>query len=638
MKKTFKIIIIIIAIIVAIAVISFLVNKNKPTEDYVTSQVIRGNLIQTVSEVGTVKANQEIDLSFLQGGKLASILVKVGDNVLKDQILADLDYSSLTIKKDEAQANLEVAQANLNKLLAGATKEEIAVSQANVQKAKVNYEAAQNDLAKTQELVEENNTQAQKKLDDLQSKGAFSVTPQEQAVTTAETNLNNIKDTYQQAVNNKRDAALTTLDSKLTLATTALDNIRTILEDDEAEGFLGAKNSSYLPLTTNERINSLSFLQIAQDSLIEAENNLDNESIDKALNDGIICLNSVFSSLDYCYKLLENTTVSPNFTQTELDAYKTTISTQLTAITNSITSVQTAKQNFLDAILNYNTNIASAQDQLTQALVNLSDAITTAKNNVSSTAINGDKQITAAQSAVSNAYETWQLSKSQLDELKSPARVQDISLSQAQVKQAEAALSLIEKQIDDSHLKAPIAGRVVDISYEIGEQVVSNAPVITILAENIFKIEVDISEADISKISLGNESSITLDAFGEELKFAGQVYFIEPAETIIQDVIYYRVTVNFADNELFQQYKDKIKSGMTANLSIITNKKENVLQMPSRAIIEKNGSGKFVKILKNEAVEELPVKVGLRGDEGMVEIISGVLEDDEVITYIKEKK
>ncbi|MDD5071910.1 MAG: efflux transporter periplasmic adaptor subunit, partial [Patescibacteria group bacterium] len=75
-----------------------------------------------------------------------------------------------------------------------------------------------------------------------------------------------------------------------------------------------------------------------------------------------------------------------------------------------------------------------------------------------------------------------------------------------------------------------------------------------------------------------------------------------------------------------------------ANVIITTASRENVLIMPSRAVIEKNNGERYVRILVGKTVVEEPVKIGLRGDGGMVEVLSGVKEGDQVITFIKNGK
>jgi RND family efflux transporter MFP subunit len=653
MKKIWIRAIIIFLVIIAALSVFFIAGRKKEAE-YTTVAVERGKLVQTVSEVGTVKASQRIELSFLQSGKIGKILVQIGDKVKQDQVLAELDYSSFSIKEQEAQANLEVANANLNKLLAGATSVEIAVSQAQVNQAKATYLASLDELDKVRKTVAEDISQAEKSLADLESDKADDITSYEQAVSLAETSLANTKSTYQQSVNNKRSVALTTMDNKLVVANTALDNINTILNDSDAEEPLKAKNKTYLPSAKNSYTSGLDLLATANISLIAAKQAQTDAVVIAASQDCLTALNKIFEALDYCYKALENSVVSSAFTQTDLDAYKTSISAQITAISTAISAVQTAQHNLEDAILAYQTGMAEAEDNLAKAKTDLANAIKSARNALTSVRLAGEQKLAAAQSKADTSQEAWLVAKAQLENIKSPARSQDISLYQAQVKQAEAVLALARKQIEDSLIKAPIDGTVVKIDYKVGEQATAAKSAIAILGENNFEIEVDISEADIAKVKKDNLAEVTLDALGDEVKFFGKVYSIEPAETVIQDIIYYKVKVQFAfwqngldmesgnlETEFMEKDEEKlayIKPGMTANVIITTASRENVLIMPSRAVIEKNNGERYVRILVDKRVVEEPVKIGLRGDGGMVEVLSGVKEGDQAITFIKNGK
>ncbi len=631
MKLSKTKIILIIVVLMVIGGIVFASTREKKVE-YTTVKVERGNLIQTVSEVGTVKAAQEIELNFLQSGKVGNVLVNIGDKVVKDQVLAELDYGSLTIKEQEAQANLDIAQAQLNKLLKGATSQEIAVSQANVDKALAAYNSALDELEKTEATVAEDIAQAGKILSDLESDGADNVTSYEQAVTTAQVNLDNAKSTYQQSIDNKKKTLLTAIDNKLAVANTALDNIKTVLNDSDADTVLSRKNPIYLNYTNTSYSAALGLLTAAKNSLITAKANQTDINIAAAAADAESSLDKAFEALSYCYNALENTIVSSSFTQAELDAYKTSISAQITAVSTGISVVETAEQDWTEAKLTYETKAAAAEDSLSDAQVDLHDAINAARNSLASVQLSGNQQIVTAQAKIDANYKAWQVAKAQLNELKSPPRIEDVSLSRAQVKQAEAALGLAGKQIEDSIIKASINGTVIKIEYEAGEQVLANKPAIALLSENNFEIEVDVSEADIAKVSLNNPVEITLDAFGDEVKFYGSVYFIEPAETVIQDVIYYKVKISF---DPAKSDVSNVKPGMTANVMITTARKDNVLIIPGRAIVQKDGD-RYVRILRGSELTESSVQTGLRGDEGMVEVLSGVKEGDEVVTYVQD--
>jgi multidrug efflux pump subunit AcrA (membrane-fusion protein) len=632
LKKTVLIPLIIIIIIVTIVIFNF--NKKDEVE-YVTAKAETGDLIQTVSETGTVKANKEIELNFLQTGKINKINVNTGDQVKKGQILAELDYEALNIRKQEAEASLEIAKSNLIKLLQGVTGSQIAVSEANVNKAEASYNSAIGELSKIQKTVTENILQSQKTLNDLISDGEGNITPYEQAVITAQVNLDNAKSTYQKSINDYEESLISVVESKLSVANSALDSINTIITDDTAESYLSVKYITHRNDMEYSYEQAQEFYNIARNNLEIAKNNTTENNIKNMLTSILECINETLESLNYAYNALENSVTSTEFTQASLDAYKTTINTQIVNINIAISSIQTADQNLSNANLSYDTNIYSKEDGLNKAKVDLDNAIIVARNVLSSAEVSGDQQITSVESQVNASKEVWDVSIAQLVELKSPPRSEDISLYRAQVKQAEASFDLILKQIDDSIIKASIDGTITDIEYEVGEQVNSSKSAVKMLGENNFEIEVDISEADIAKISVNNPVEITLDAFGDDVHFFGKVYFIEPAETVIQEVIYYKLKIVFNENEFDLT---NIKSGMTANVIITTNEKKNVLLVPGRSIIEKNGSGKFIRILKDNILEEVSVKIGIKGDEGQTEVLNGIKAGDEVITYIREPK
>ncbi len=589
MKIFKKKILIVIPILVLVFLGAYFAFGKKNNVTYTTVKVERGSLIQTVSETGTVKANKEINLNFNSAGKISNIFVKVGDKVKKDQVLAELDSSDLLLREKEAEASLRVSQANLAKLLAGATASELAVSQASANQAKTAYVSSSNELEKIKNTVNESIAQAEKNLSDLYLTSGPSIT------------------SYQQAIKNYQAVIITAVDTRISLVTNALDNINTILNDNDAKNFLGVKNISLLQITKDsydKAISALSQSKISQKS----------GDINQSATDTLDALNKTFTALKNCYDLLEASMAGSNFTQTELDTYKTTVSTQQTNVSSGITAVQTAQNNLNDSINNLN------------------NAIKTAQNTLATAKVTGEQQIATAQAKVDTYYKSWLVSEAQLNQLKAGSRSQDISLAQAQVSQSQASLDLVRKQINDNSIKAPVDGTITKKNYEIGEQYSVANPIFSLLGINNFEIEVDISEADINKVAVNDPVEITLDAFGEDIKFTGQVNFIEPAETVIQDVIYYKVKIDFDGQG------NDVKSGMTANTNITTAKKDNVLIAPLRAVIEKNGSGKFARLLVGQEIKEVPVTIGLRGDDGLAEILSGLNENDLVVTYIQQSK
>ncbi len=551
------------SILLAFIAITIFFATRKAKIEYTTEKVERKTLIQTVSETGSIQSADEMELNFQNTGKINKISVSVGDKVGTSQILAELNYRDLSIREKDARAGLDIAKANLNKLVAGATSYEINIKQIGVDKAKTEYESSLNELEEIKSSAGKSSSQAET-----------------DAIISMETNISK--------------------------AQIAIDNINTILSNERAQYLFGAKDYSSLNrLKTSYELSKKSITD-TRTFITKARNTKNRDDIKTALNQTILSINSTFNTLLDCYQMLENSITSSAFTQTELDTYKSMISTQETTISSALSYTQTALNNLNDTELN-------------------SSGIT----------ISGNQQITAAQSRADSYYRSWQLAKAQLEQLKAPARSQDMSLYEAQVRQAESNLESIHNQIENSIIRAPIAGIITRIEYKKGEQFSMTKPAIYMLSESKLEISVDISESDIIKIKKGDPVEISLDALSSDQKLYGTVYDIDPAETVIQDVTYYKTKIAF---EIPNELEESIKPGMTTNVIIKTKEKENVLLIPSRAIIDKNGDGQFVRILENNIPKEVQIKTGIYGDDGMVEIISGLQENDQIITSSTEKK
>jgi len=643
MKKRKKIWWIILGVVIVIISLVVWQGRKKNQPQYTTVAAEIGSLKQTVSLTGTVKPVKELALNFLSAGRINNLPVKIGDQVSAGQLLAELDYGSLLLRKSEAEAGLQIAQANLNKLLSGASQQAIAVNRSSVEQAISSQRMAQIELDKVKKTAAENIKQAEKSVNDLYSSAADTPTVQEQAVITAQTNLDNAQRTGQQNINNSRSSGLIIFGDKIAAAKIALDNINTILTDNNAKYVLSVKDSSYLQRTKEARNLALDNYAAVSQAVSAAKNASDTQSFIVAANKAKQFLNQTALAINYSYSMLEATITSNNFTQGQLDNYKGIVSNQSSQINGAITAAETAAQNYHNAQSNSETTVASAQDSLEQARVALENAKLAAANNFIYRAAASDRQISTAQSQLDNANKAVDVAKAQLASITAPARSADIALAQGQISQAQANLASAQKQIDDSRLFSPLDGVVTQVNYEVGEQFsAAGKALIMVLVNNSFDIEVDVTEADINKIKVGNLVEITLDAFGDDTIFHGQVYFIEPAQTVIQDVVYYKVKISFSDSQevksLTEARQISIKAGMTANTTITTDQRENIVKIPGRAIVEKDNGVKVVRILKDNKLQEIPAAIGLRGDEGLVEVLGGVQPGDQVVTFIKYPK
>ncbi|KKK87420.1 hypothetical protein LCGC14_2753440 [marine sediment metagenome] len=124
-------------------------------------------------------------------------------------------------------------------------------------------------------------------------------------------------------------------------------------------------------------------------------------------------------------------------------------------------------------------------------------------------------------------------------------------------------------------------------------------------------------------MNIGNPVNIILVAFPEQT-LTGKVISIDPAEKIIDGVVYYEVSVSLDD------LPEDVKPGMTADLIIRTDFKENVLTVPKKAVRKRNGKT-IVQVLENKTIIEREIKIGLKGTNDLIEVISGIEQGEQVI-------
>ncbi|PJA92716.1 MAG: hypothetical protein CO133_01695, partial [Candidatus Komeilibacteria bacterium CG_4_9_14_3_um_filter_37_5] len=246
------------------------------------------------------------------------------------------------------------------------------------------------------------------------------------------------------------------------------------------------------------------------------------------------------------------------------------------------------------------------------------------KTNLSSTIIYYQSQLKNAQNTLEAKQRSLSLAQAQYELKSAKPRNFDIKSAESRVAQARANLQSVLANLAKYQIISPLDGTVVKVHKKRGEQASPNDQVLTVIGKAKLEIEVDIPEADVTDIVIGDQVAITLDAYGQNKKFTGHVTFIEPAETQIQDVVYYQIKIQFDQDDT------EIKSGMTANISISVDSKKDVLAIPLRAISYRDGQY-IVKVKFNESIEEKIVTVGLKGDSGYAEILTGIVEGDLVV-------
>lgn len=189
----------------------------------------------------------------------------------------------------------------------------------------------------------------------------------------------------------------------------------------------------------------------------------------------------------------------------------------------------------------------------------------------------------------------------------------------------EATEQLARVRMLKSVLVSPITGVVTDIALDEGEFAGAGQAVITVQTVGQLDITADVTETDVVKLIPGMPATITLDAFSGTEVWDAKVGSIAPAAKIIEGLPTYEVVIDLVDVDT------RLKPGLTANVTVHVAKREGVLAVPRRSVITQ-GTRQFVRVRGEDGfIAEYDVVTGLEGSEGLVEIISGVREGQDIV-------
>lgn len=224
----------------------------------------------------------------------------------------------------------------------------------------------------------------------------------------------------------------------------------------------------------------------------------------------------------------------------------------------------------------------------------------------------------------------------------------ELVVSKANVAQREAAVRIARTDLERTNIRAPIAGVVIDRQVELGQTVAASlaAPTLFVIAADLreMQLEASIDEADVGRVREGQAVTFTVDAYPGR-GFDGKVTQVRRAAKTVQNVVTYTAVVT-ADNSLMALFP-----GMTANVRLIVERKQNALKVPQAAIrfrpnatspagdtqnrerrartvrsAADEGTSARVHILKSDGtLEAVPVKVGI-ATESEIEIVSEAIK------------
>ncbi len=230
------------------------------------------------------------------------------------------------------------------------------------------------------------------------------------------------------------------------------------------------------------------------------------------------------------------------------------------------------------AVLNAQANVAAVMASVSKARLDADNAQRdlSRKQDLLTQAFISQAEFENARNLAGTLGEVVKVAQAQLEVAKA-----QVASAQAVVRQREASLAQARVDLEHTQIRSPVDGIVIKRSVDVGQTVAASlqAPELFIIARNLndMQVEASIDEADVARVRPGQRVSFTLDAMpGRTIE--GQVGQIRKAAVSAQNVVTYTVVIPF-DNP-----GNALLPGMTANVRIVVDVRDNALKLPNAAL------------------------------------------------------
>jgi HlyD family secretion protein len=229
-------------------------------------------------------------------------------------------------------------------------------------------------------------------------------------------------------------------------------------------------------------------------------------------------------------------------------------------------------------VLTQRANVAALQAEVSRARVNLADAEREFQRNKTLY----EKQFVSA-AALDKAEFAFRAAQEQVNTARAQLAVGESQVRnvEALVKQRESQLAQAKVDLDRTTIRAPTDGTVVKKSVEPGQTVAASlqAPELFVIAQDLrqMQVEVSIDEAEVGRVREGQVATFTVDSFPGRV-FRGTVGQVRKAAQVVQNVVTYTAVIATSNPNL------ELFPGMTANVRIVVDSRENALKVPNAAL------------------------------------------------------
>jgi HlyD family secretion protein len=536
----------------------------------------RGNIVAAVSPTGEVYAPREAELSFdVTKIELVELNVAPGQQVKDGDVLARIDASALERAVLQAEADVTVAQDNLDQAQSPYTELDLTEAKLSVDQAKIALEDA--------------------------------------------------KESLEQAKNPYTELDLIQATETVSQTQVALDQAKSDLTD-----LLSPDTSSARAAVQD----AAAALEIAKKQLTIAQNDTDNAAKIRTLeSEAIWYRNNYWDAVEkhdkgeISQQKLDQEYLNMLSADEKLLVAQTSAEVSLTNAQNKVTQAEETLADAQAALADLRNgpdpaDLLQAQAQVTQAEVDLAKA----KESLAGVEAGSDpKEVSRAEVGVTQAEYNLAKAKESLADMQAGPDPKEIELAQAKLVTAQTTLEEAQAAVEAATMVAPFDGTVISVGAEVGDLVSANNVIVSLTDLTNLRVLATVDETDIAMVEIGQQAQITFDAFPGH-SFSGQVLEVPLQGNLVQNVLTYDVPVSLEGMDGVA-----LRPGMTANLNIVVGRRQDVLLVPALAVQQSDqGNVVLVQDKPDEPAVATPVQIGL-SDGTYVEIVSGLIEGDRVL-------
>jgi len=252
-------------------------------------------------------------------------------------------------------------------------------------------------------------------------------------------------------------------------------------------------------------------------------------------------------------------------------------------------------------------------------------ALTSSKQKVEEEKLRA-KDIELAKSQVKDAQTSLDLANANKAQI--ALKEKDKEAAQASLVSSQAALKSANDRNDDTIVRAPVSGTVLNRNVEVGQVISSSLGALASAGTLLFTmadlanvyVDTDVDETDIGKVKVGQSVTITVDAF-PDMKFKGKVLKISPQGKTVQNITTFTVT------SVIENPSKILKPSMNASVEILAEDVHNVLVVENEAIMDTRNGKMVTPVIDGKPGNPVSVEIGVRGWD-TTEIIFGAEEGD----------